>query len=274
VRRFPDSVLIVFVGALLALSLAFHSIYEDLLKSAVLRQLGAVMGMTEAEVTGRLTEVAVPLLMAFGTLWYVFRYLKREFDAQLAATLKPSLNITFDPSNPGCVRPNTVMSSRVALRLPDGKIEEFTHSSPCTYYRAKVTATGSGSIPDCFGILVSIKRDGQTIAEGENVSLPFAPSEKSDASAKRIDPSTPEYLDFLIVTHQNRIVVASSGFYFPSSYDFDNMFLKQGRYEFKIRVSSPNVSSADLDVTLDWTGDWKNATVLQEGRDKPGHDDV
>jgi hypothetical protein len=65
------------------LALFFHSIYEDLLKAAVLKHLSAVMGMPEAELVSRLTEMAGPIVGAVAVIWIVLWYARRELRAEL-----------------------------------------------------------------------------------------------------------------------------------------------------------------------------------------------
>ena len=61
------------------LALALHSLYEDLLKAALLRWLGGFVGVGEAELMGRLTEMAVPIAGAIAVLSFFYWFLKREF---------------------------------------------------------------------------------------------------------------------------------------------------------------------------------------------------
>jgi hypothetical protein len=67
---------------LVVLALFFHSIYEDLLKAAILKRLSAFMGIEEAELVSRLTEMAVPIVGAVAVVWFLYWYLKRELGAQ------------------------------------------------------------------------------------------------------------------------------------------------------------------------------------------------
>jgi hypothetical protein len=78
-----DSFPAIIGGGLIILALFFHSIYEDLLKAAVLKHLSAVMGMPEAELVSRLTEMAGPIVGAVAVIWIVLWYARRELRAEL-----------------------------------------------------------------------------------------------------------------------------------------------------------------------------------------------
>ena len=64
------------------LALALHSLYEDLLKAALLRWLGGFLGVGEAELMSRLTEMAVPIAGAIAVMSFFYWFLKREFAKQ------------------------------------------------------------------------------------------------------------------------------------------------------------------------------------------------
>jgi hypothetical protein len=77
-----DSFPAVIGGCVILLALFFHSIYEDLLKAAVLNRLSAVMGVPEAELVSGLTEMSLPILGSVAVVWFLYGYLKRELSAQ------------------------------------------------------------------------------------------------------------------------------------------------------------------------------------------------
>jgi hypothetical protein len=70
-KRTSDSFPAVIGGGIILLALFFHSIYEDLLKAAILGRLSAFMGIAEAELVSRLTEMAVPIIGAVADIWFV-----------------------------------------------------------------------------------------------------------------------------------------------------------------------------------------------------------
>jgi hypothetical protein len=77
-KRTKDSFPAVIGGGLIILALFFHSIYEDLLKAAVLKRLSEVMGIAKAELVSRLTEMAGPIVGAVAVIWVVLWYARRE----------------------------------------------------------------------------------------------------------------------------------------------------------------------------------------------------
>ena len=77
-KRTKDSFPAVVGGGLIILALFLHSIYEDLLKAAVLKRLSEVMGIAEAELVSRLTEMTGPIVGAVAVIWVVLWYARRE----------------------------------------------------------------------------------------------------------------------------------------------------------------------------------------------------
>ncbi len=78
-RRTSDLFPAIIGGGIAVLAIFFHSIYEDLLKEAILKRLSAFIGVPEAEVVSRLTEMAVPIIGAVATVWILLWYAGREF---------------------------------------------------------------------------------------------------------------------------------------------------------------------------------------------------
>src|SRR6266849_6331201 len=92
-KRTSDSFPAIIGGCLVVLALFFHSIYEDLLKEAVLKRLSAFMGIQEAELVSRLAEMAVPIVGAVAVVWFLYFYLKAHLSQDLLSA--PRLSITF-----------------------------------------------------------------------------------------------------------------------------------------------------------------------------------
>jgi hypothetical protein len=82
-KRTSDLFPVVIGGGVILLALFLHSIYEDLLKAAVLKRLSAFMEMPEAELVSRLAEMAVPIIGAVAIIWIVLRYVRRELRAEM-----------------------------------------------------------------------------------------------------------------------------------------------------------------------------------------------
>jgi hypothetical protein len=80
-KRTSDLFPAIIGGAVILLAIFFHSIYEDLLKAAVLKRLGAFVELPEAELVSRLAEMAVPIVGAVAVAWILLWYARREFRA-------------------------------------------------------------------------------------------------------------------------------------------------------------------------------------------------
>ena len=76
-RERSENFELVVLGAVGALSLAMHGIYESLLKELLVRLLGKVFGVGEAELMSRLLEMAIPLTSAIAIVWFLYWYLER-----------------------------------------------------------------------------------------------------------------------------------------------------------------------------------------------------
>jgi len=97
-KRTSDTFPLVIGGCLVLLALFLHSIYEDLLKEAVLKRLSTFMGIGEAELVSRLAEMAVPVIGAVAVGWIIYFYLKAHLSTDLPAV--PRLSISFLESAP------------------------------------------------------------------------------------------------------------------------------------------------------------------------------
>jgi hypothetical protein len=77
-RKRSETFEIAVLGCVAALALALHSIYEDLVKALVIKWFGGLLGMQEAEVMGRLTEMAIPLVVSVAVVWFTYQYIKGQ----------------------------------------------------------------------------------------------------------------------------------------------------------------------------------------------------
>ena len=122
--------------------------------------------------------------------------------------------------DPGCVRPNTIITA--GFRLPDGTFRGGQVTS--TYFRIRVDTETASPVVNCRGRLIAITRDGATILQGENLALPFASHGMADALAKRIDPGVPEYLDLIAITADGHVLIATPNFIVPSAIKHTSYF--------------------------------------------------
>jgi hypothetical protein len=91
--RRSDTFEVVVLGCVLALVLLFESIYEDLLKATVLRAFGQLVGSSEAELMAGLTQISLPVVAAVGVVWFLYRYLSRQFERELAEIVRPRIKL-------------------------------------------------------------------------------------------------------------------------------------------------------------------------------------
>jgi hypothetical protein len=82
-KRTSDLFPAVIGGGTILLALFIHSVYEDLLKAAVLKRLSAFMDMPEAELVSRLAEMAVPIVGAVAVVWIMLWFAWREVKAEI-----------------------------------------------------------------------------------------------------------------------------------------------------------------------------------------------
>ena len=132
----------------------------------------------------------------------------------------------------------------------------------CDYYRICVATTGVLSVLGASGHITSIKLNDQVICDGENMLLVFAPGDQSDSISKTIKQGLTEYLDLLLVTVDNRIVLATKDWRVPSSIDYAHLFTTHGTYRFHVVVTAPTIRAAQIDVDLKWAGDHKTAEMV------------
>ena len=127
------------------------------------------------------------------------------------------------------------------------------------YYRVRVQNIGGNPIHNCTGRLLEIKRDGHTLVSGESINLTFAPAEDSDTLKKSIRNGAPEFLDFLMITDENKLLIAARGFKSASSIKWDEVFRENGEYVFKIAVVTDGPGK-EITIRLIWNGERDKAT--------------
>jgi hypothetical protein len=136
-RKKPEAMLI--LAGLLAL--AFHAIYEELLKATVLKWFGRFFDLSEAELMGRLTEMAVPIIATIVIIALIYRFVKQQMRseaidpvlasqqetiASLTERLKPRINAFLDARANGVTeapteRVITGQFGRLATKGPSSK---------------------------------------------------------------------------------------------------------------------------------------------------------
>jgi hypothetical protein len=179
---------------------------------------------------------------------------------------KAALNCSFDMSDPGCVRRNTVYTE--TLMLPDGGVgqpRQFIRQTKCDWYRIRVDAE-HGNIANCRGRLLSITRAGTQLLAGEMPILPFAPGEQPDAAAKTIHEGVPEYLDVLAIFENNHVIVALYRGLGSSSINWNQIFSLAGDYTIKVAITSPDAARATIDLMFMWRQDRATAQIVSQSQ--------
>jgi hypothetical protein len=74
---------IVLLGFAVALAFLFQSIFEHLFSNAILQSLEKIVGIPEAEMITRLSEVSAPLIAVVVVIFVLYRFVQREFAGDL-----------------------------------------------------------------------------------------------------------------------------------------------------------------------------------------------
>jgi hypothetical protein len=174
----------------------------------------------------------------------------------------PRLLCTFDMQDiGGSVCPDTILT---ATRIAPGpqvysQLRTIQSTARGTYYRVEVCANG-GSLSQCKGRLNSLKF-GSTRLIAETVPLPFSPAHSNDAMEKTVHVGSPEYLDFLFITDENKVNLTPPDFLGPSAVNWCSLFDAYGDYTFDIGVLSPKAQS-NITLLLHWTGKRETSKIV------------
>jgi hypothetical protein len=208
----------------------------------------AVFSDADSARTIWLVMAAVMLMFAGYRVWAV----ERKRVIELEERIRPKIKCSFSKTIPGCVIPKSRFFGR------DGYGN--THELPLiTLLRICVEADCVGSVSECNGKLISIRRGWTTIFKGDNLSLTFAPADRENPQSKEIRDQTPEYLDLLAITHENKIMIATQNFVVPTWVDLATMFSEHGEYIFEVVVSSPQTKAVKVNILMRWAGDFQTA---------------
>lgn len=204
----------------------------------------------------RLADMSGSILMAIVIIWFVYRYLRRQFEADYAELTKPLLVCAFSAVDLGCC----VSDVTISFRAFENSVLVNKHVMS-DYYRVKVETTSPFPINGCAGFVTTIDRDGTSIFSGHNLHLTFAPAEGADAVSKQIRPGVPEYLDLLAITEHDQIIIATKGYSHPSVASYPELFANTGLYTLHVVVSSANAPAARITIDLNWNGSRSSAEV-------------
>jgi hypothetical protein len=209
----------------------------------------------------------------------------------------PRIHCSFDPSDPGCVRPNTTLRRSNLPRAFSSSAPTYSRSEPRkvriegyilaslesattlqpttsaiaqlqtpgttgTYYRVKAVAKGR-DFSGCKGRLVSLQKESRSLIGGETIDLPFARAEAPDATSKTLHRDEPEHLDFLFISDANDVELTPKEFKGPSSIPWGTLFAEPGVYQLQIKILSSEAAPASINLTFNWTGNRETSTIVQ-----------
>jgi len=180
-----------------------------------------------------------------------------ELDEKISSKLK----LSFDEDIPGCVRRTMLRlkpfgsgatSSTSSVSVPTVSFSGYETSTTgsglsqqvpgihCTYYRIKVDNDSASPVNACRGRLVSVKLwDNDkyiSIFDGDTLDLTFAPAERPDTIAKTVNQGISEYLDFIIITDDCKVIIPTYKWESYVSAHADTMFERYGYYLLRIAI--------------------------------------
>jgi hypothetical protein len=182
-----------------------------------------------------LSQVIIPLSLAICIVWLLHQYIHRQYIPQV------TLKCGFDPSDPGCVRPNTIQT------LLHGA---FYAQRSCTWYRVKVDAE-NGNCLRCRALLLSLTRDGIPLIPWETLPLPIVHAEED--GTKTIHEGITDHIDLLAVFDNNTVDLCVPLARRMSSINWNGLFSVAGLYQLKVAITSPDGPKDTVDVRFRWT---------------------
>lgn len=174
--------------------------------------------------------------------FFVWREQYRKTVA-LEETIRPKLKWSFSRAVPGCVTNTNVYAPWQRASAPGQR------GVPTTYYRIKVEADKISHVDACYGRLLTVTRNGDTVLAGEILQLPFAPANAEDATSKTINEGVPEFLDVLASFNGN-VVVATRDFTYPASINMAELFSKSGKYSIELAIVAPGTRARHIWLSM------------------------
>lgn len=126
---------------------------------------------------------------------------------------------------------------------------------PVKFWRVAVRTDCLESVRNCKGFLTRIEKDGSKKWSGETAQLTFAPGEDPDALSKTIYYNIPAFLDVLVVTPRNDIILATKNRVWPYAVDLYSIFAETGKYILTIAVAGDGSATITAALEFNWTGD-------------------
>jgi len=197
---------------------------------------------------------------------------------RVAETPKPILKCSFNMSDAGCVRRDTIYTETFFVRVAGSADppQQFARQTKCDWYRLRVDAEG-GNIPGCRGRILSVTRAGNELLAGENPLLPFAHGNPNDGTIT-IHEGVQEHMDLLVIFEDGRAELNVPLDRRSSSINWQEMFRYAGEYKLKLAVTAPDATATSIDLLFRWNLNPATAEIvtLPESRiiaeDKPASD--
>jgi len=247
------------VGGGIALAFALKTLLDMSFEAGLRGLLEHSLGQTGADVVGGLILVGIPLALAVAIVWFLSRFIRRDYEASLAELHHPKLACSFDASDQGCVRQGQVVT--FYERTMDGVM---MREDEADCFRLKIEAPHLASIVNASGHLISIRRNNDLLFEGD---LPLSFVGEDGAAARLIAPGLPQYLNIFAITEHDRIILMAKGFLGPGSEPYGDLLIPSGAYRFGVVISSPT-AHCSVALVLEWSGRKADA-VLRASRSAP-----
>src|SRR5258708_99484 len=93
----PESFPLVLAGFVFGFVYLFKTMFEGLLYTWVLKQMEKYLGVPEAEVIAKLSEIGVAFFAAIALVFFLYQYIAATFrrDAEAEKSIKPRLNLSY-----------------------------------------------------------------------------------------------------------------------------------------------------------------------------------
>jgi hypothetical protein len=160
---------------------------------------------------------------------------KTRADA-LAAKMQPRIRIRYDQSIQQC---NDVVT--------------FTDSSRSICFRLQIENIGITAIRNCEGWLTRVlQMPGISPVKLFWIGMP------AERMTEDLPQRVPRYLQICRVTDTNRVVMATEREFWPLG---ETNIFRPREYVFHITVNAEGIEAVEYQIRLDWTGNWKTATM-------------
>jgi hypothetical protein len=232
------------------------------------------VGITKDNIQWLGAAAGLILAFVFVAPYKAWKSLKLEAD-ESKEKRRPKLRCSFDLKDPACVRPGVtiqfipteswrITTTFVPARQPQpAKLKTIN----ADLFRLRVETENADLVEACRGRLVQIEFLGSSSGNrlGEPLLVPFSPGSHADALAKTIRAGSPEYLDVLYITRNDKVMVATHNLEYPSSIPFDDLFESFGEYRLRVELAAMKGVAVHCDLLLKWNGDRETAAIRQLG---------